>query len=192
MEDKPQQKQCVRSLHKPSSRELAFFFASGILISTPFALYFEQFDSLLPSTLQFIVLGVVLAPFIEELAKVFPLFYRHGETERSIVTLGILIGLGFGIFEFFEYVFLLGVPLIDGIPHIIFHASTPAITSYGIAKKKPAPYYLLAVLIHAANNFFVAEAALPIGLLAEWLVIIIVYLLAWNFYHKASKEKIVV
>ena len=51
----------------------------------------------------------MIAPFIEELAKVFPLFYRHGETERSIVMLGILIGLGFGITEFVLYVAVLGV-----------------------------------------------------------------------------------
>ena len=37
---------------------------------------------------------MVLAPFIEELAKVFPLFYRHGETQRSLVTLGLLDWVG--------------------------------------------------------------------------------------------------
>ena len=98
MEDNPkqQQQQCVILLHKPSGRELAFFFASGILVSVPFALIFENLSFLASFSLTL----VVLAPFIEELAKVFPLFYRHGETERSIVTLGILIGLGFGISEF--------------------------------------------------------------------------------------------
>ncbi len=100
---------------------------------------------------------IILAPFIEELAKVFPLFYRHGETERSIVTLGILIGLGFGISELVLYVAFLGVPLIDRIPGVIFHASSAAITAYGIAKKNPLPYYLLAVVLHVANNFFAYE-----------------------------------
>ena len=156
MEDKPQQ-QCVIPLHKPSHRELMFFFLSGILVSIPFALFFEQ---LLPSFSQLCILAVILvAPFIEELAKVFPLFYRHGETERSIVTLGILIGLGFGIFEFFCMFSFMNVPWIVRIPGIIFHASSAAITAYGIAKKKPLPYYLTSVLLHAANNFFVVEAA---------------------------------
>ena len=104
MENQPA-RQCVIPIHKPSNRELAFFFASGILVSIPFAAFFE---SLFPAGLSAAFLIVVLAPFIEELAKVFPLFYRHGETERSIVTLGILMGLGFGIAEFSEYVFLIG------------------------------------------------------------------------------------
>ena len=103
-----------------------------------------------------------------------------------------MIGLGFGFVEFFGYVFLLGTPLIGSIPQIIFHASSAAITSYGIAKKKPLPYYLIAVALHATNNFFVAEAALPVALLAELLIIITAYLLAWHFYHRASNEKMVV
>ena len=104
MEPEPQ-RQCVIPLHKPTLRELAFFFSSGILVSIPFALFFSQFYKLFPAALAV----VILAPFIEELSKVFPLFYRHGETERSYVTLGVLIGLGFGISEFVLYVFFLGV-----------------------------------------------------------------------------------
>ena len=45
---------------------------------------------------------VVLVPFVKELAKVYPLFYMHGEIERSLVTLGLLTGLGFGEAEFVE------------------------------------------------------------------------------------------
>jgi RsiW-degrading membrane proteinase PrsW (M82 family) len=99
------QRQCVIPIHKPTHRELAFFFSSGILVSIPFALFFSQFYTLVPAALAI----VIFAPFIEELAKVFPLFYRHGETERTYVTLGVLIGLGFGISEFVLYVFLEGV-----------------------------------------------------------------------------------
>ena len=190
MEDKPQQ-QCVIPLHKPSHRELAFFFASGILVSIPFALVFEQAASLFPSALQLIFLAVVLAPFIEELAKVFPLFYRHGETERSIVTLGILIGLGFGIFEFYEYVFLLNVPWFVRLPGLFFHASWAAITAYGIAKKNPLPYYLISVTLHAAFNFSGLEPT-PLGLFLPLIVLITTYYLALRVYHQASKEKMVV
>jgi RsiW-degrading membrane proteinase PrsW (M82 family) len=187
MEDKPQQ-QCVIPLHKPSLKELIFFFSSGILVSIPFALFFSNFYPFFPGALAVIL----IAPFVEELAKVFPLFYRHGETERSLVTLGILIGLGFGISEFFLYVVILDVPWIVRIPGVIFHASSAAITAYGIAKKKPLPYYLTSVLLHATNNFFAFEAAATIGVLAELIVLITVYLLAWHFYHKASNEKMVV
>lgn len=184
MENPPPQ--CVIPLHKPSLKEYAFFFASGILVSIPFATFFE---SLYPAGASAALLIIVLAPFIEELAKVFPLFYRHGETERSLVTLGLLIGLGFGIAEFVEYVALIGVPPIVRIPGIIFHASSATITAYGIAKKNPLPYYLMAVALHVANNFFAVAADL-FSLFA--VVLITVYLLAWRYYHLASKEKIVV
>jgi RsiW-degrading membrane proteinase PrsW (M82 family) len=188
MENQPQQPQCVIPLHKPSLKELIFFFASGILVSIPFATFFE---SLYPTALSAAILIVVLAPFIEEIAKVFPLFYRHGETERSLVTLGLLIGLGFGIVEFFEYIFLAGAPVIGSIPHIIFHSSSATITAYGIAKKNPLPYYLMAVSLHIVNNFFALTADI-FSIFVELLVLITVYLLAWRYYHRASKEKMVV
>ena len=187
MENQPS-RQCVIPIHKPSNRELAFFFASGILVSIPFAAFFE---SLFPAGLSASFLIVVLAPFIEELAKVFPLFYRHGETERSIVTLGILMGLGFGIAEFFEYVFLIGVPPIVRIPGIVFHASSAGITAYGISKKNPLPFYLIAVLLHVANNFFALTGNI-FSVFAELLVLILVYMLAYRYYQRSSKEKMVV
>ena len=188
MEDKPQQPQCVIPLHKPNIRELTFFFASGILVSIPFALFFSNLYVFVPAALSVIV----LAPFIEELAKVFPLFYRHGETERTYVILGVLIGLGFGISEFVLYVFFLGVPFIDRIPGIIFHASSAGITGFGIAKKNPIPYYLISVSLHLTNNLFAFETALPFGILVELVVLILAYYLAYHFYHAASKEKMVV
>ena len=182
------ERQCVIPLHKPNIKELTFFFASGVLVSIPFAFFFSQFYPLFPSALAIII----LAPFIEEIAKVFPLFYRHGETERSLVTLGILIGLGFGISELGLYVFLLDVPLVARIPGVIFHASSAAITAYGIAKKNPLPYYLIAVVLHIANNLFAYIADMTFGIFAELLVLIVVYLLAWRYYHQASREKMVV
>ena len=187
MEDKPQ-KQCVIPIHKPSPRELIFFFLCGIIVSVPNALIFEQFSSFLPYALTVIV----VAPFVEEFAKVLPLFYRHGETEKSIVTLGILIGLGFGITEFALYVFVYDVPWFVRIPGIIFHASSAGVTAYGIAKKKPLPYYLTSVFLHAANNFFAVVAPGNFGVLAELLILVTVYLLAWRLYHQASDEKMVV
>ena len=133
-------------------------------MSIPFASFFEGFY---PTAFSAALLIVVLAPFIEEIAKVFPLFYRHGETERSIVTLGLLIGLGFGIAEFIEYVFFVGVPPIARVPGIIFHASSATITAYGIAKKNPLPYYLLAVTLHIANNFLALSGDIFFGVFAD-------------------------
>jgi RsiW-degrading membrane proteinase PrsW (M82 family) len=187
MENEPP-RQCIIPLHKPSNRELAFFFASGILVSIPFALFFSQLYSYLPAA----IAVIILAPFVEEIAKVFPLFYRHGETERSYVTLGILIGLGFGISEFVLYVFYYNVPFVARIPGVVFHASSAAVTAYGIAKKNPLPYYLISVSLHIANNFIALSGDIIIGSLGELLVLFSVYLLAWRFYHLASKDKMVV
>jgi len=186
MGNEPQQ-QCVIPIHKPSNKELIFFFISGVVVSVPMAVFFESLIPLVPA----IVSIAVLAPFIEEIAKVFPLFYRHGETERSIVTLGVLMGLGFGTSELVEYVVLLHVPLLIRIPAVIFHASSAAITAFGIAKKNPLPYYLISVALHASNNFF-AVVVLPIGAFVELLVLIGSYFLAYHFYRQASKEKMVV
>ena len=187
MDSEPQH-QCVIPIHKPTFRELAFFFSSGVLVSIPFTFFFSQFYSLFPAALAI----VILAPFIEELAKVFPLFYRHGETERSYVILGVLIGLGFGISEFVLYVFFLGVSPVDRFSGIIFHSSSAAITAYGIAKKNPLPYYLVSVGLHIVNNFFALAGNVFFGVFAELFVLITVYLLAWRYYHMASKDKMVV
>ena len=182
------ERQCVIPLHKPSYRELIFFFSCGILVSFPFVLFFNLAYPFFPVALVLIV----LAPFVEELAKVFPIFYRHGETERSLATLGILIGLGFGISELVLDVFVYGQPLIDRIPGLIFHSSWASITAYGIAKKNPLPYYLIAVAIHITNNFFAVEFPVTFGVFPELILLVATYLIAWRFYHQTSKEKIVV
>jgi len=178
----------VIPIHKPKTREYIFFFVSGMVISIPFAAFFE---SLYPTALSTVFLVIVIAPFVEELAKVFPLFYRHGETERSLVTLGLLIGLGFGIIELVEYVVVGGVPFVIRLPGLIFHSSSATITAYGVAKKNPLPYYLIAVALHMANNFFALQADV-FSFFVELLVLIIVYLLAWRYWHMARNDVVVV
>ncbi len=181
--------QCVIPIHKPTLRELIFFFATGILVSIPFAAFFE---SAFPSNaLSALLLVVVGAPFIEELSKVFPLFYRHGETERSIVTLGLLIGLGFGVAEFVEYVAFAGASPIARVPGVVFHASSATIAAYGVAKKKPIPYYLLAVFLHFANNFFSVVSDF-FSYFIELLVLLTTFLLAWRYWHMAKPDMVVV
>jgi len=186
-------RQCVIPIHRPDKRELAFFLITGIVVSFPFAFFYETF-----SLLFVFVSLVILAPFIEELAKVFPLFYRHGETERTYVTLAALIGLGFGISEFVEYVFLFHVFFLYRIPGLVFHPSTAAITGFGLAKKKAGPYYALAVTLHALNNLF-AYILLYVNpvfaqaiYFADLLVLIVAYLSGWRCYRQSSQEKMVI
>jgi len=192
-----QDKHTVVPLHKPPLREKFFFFASGVISSIPLTLFVEQFTNSLVGSLQpsyaILVSAVILAPFIEEFAKAFPLFYRHGETIRSIFTLGFLVGLGFGIVEFFIYVVLLNVPVILRLPGIFFHAATTSITAYGIATKRPASFYFISVFLHFANNFtaFLRSSVDPSTILGSWFILAYVataatYYLSWYLYGKTS------
>jgi RsiW-degrading membrane proteinase PrsW (M82 family) len=136
---------------------MIFFLASGVIASIPMALFFEEstspLSSFLPSFEAEVLVIAVLAPLIEEFAKAYPLFYRHGESQKSLFTMGLLVGLGFGIIEFFEYVLLLGVSPWVRLPGIFFHAALTSTVAYGIAAKRSASFYLVAVFFHASVNF---------------------------------------
>jgi len=120
------------------------------------------------------------------------LFYRHGETERSLLDLGILVGLGFGVTEFALYVFTLGAPFISRVSGVIFHASSTGITAYGIAKKKPVPFYLIAVAFHLANNFLALFSnSFSFLYILGLIVLIATYLLAWYLYRRTSETIVV-
>jgi RsiW-degrading membrane proteinase PrsW (M82 family) len=146
-------------LHRPSLNELLFFVLSGAIVSVPLTLFVESFaDPLLVGFSAFdvtVITVILFAPLVEEFAKVFPLFYRHGETQRSIFNLAICVGLGFGIVEFLTYVGTYGTEVLPArIPGLLFHPASASITAYGIATKRPLPYYLVAVSLHFANNIF--------------------------------------
>jgi len=143
--------------HKPGLGEMLFFLSPGVIASIPIALFFEPSTSFLSNffpPFQAQVLAIaILAPFIEEFAKAYPLFYRHGESQKSLFTMGLLVGIGFGITEFFAYVLLLRVPFYERLPGILFHASLTSIVAYGIATKRSALFYLIAVFLHSSVNF---------------------------------------
>ena len=185
------EQKAVIPVHKPDIKEKIFFFVSGILVSVPFTLFFSGFADAFCVTLPLfygqVCSIVIFAPFIEEFAKVFPLFYRHGETERSIVTLAILTGLGFGVTEFVLYVFTLEASFVSRIPAVIFHASSAGITAYGIAKKKTLLFYFFAVLLHLANNF-IALLAFSLSVIPGIVVVIVTYLLAWRLYNRTTEK----
>jgi RsiW-degrading membrane proteinase PrsW (M82 family) len=188
------EQKAVIPVHKPDIKEKAFFFISGILVSVPFTLFFSGFTDAfcvnLPLFYDRVCSVVIFAPFIEEFAKVFPLFYRHGETERSIVTLAILAGLGFGVTELALYVFTSDASLISRIPAVIFHASSAGITAYGIAKKKPLIFYLVAVSLHLANNL-IALLAFSLAVIPGIAVVVIAYFLSWRLYTRTSENVVV-
>jgi len=183
-----QKKSLSIKLHRPSMNELLFFVLSGAVVSVPMTLFIEQYaEPLLTGLSTFsiaLITVTVFAPIIEEFAKVFPLFYRHGETQRSIVNLALCVGLGFGIIEFITYVATFGVSIIpDRIPGLLFHPASASITAYGIATKRPLPFYLAADFL---NNFFavLAPAAFPISI----IVLMTTLFASWHLYNKTKEE----
>jgi RsiW-degrading membrane proteinase PrsW (M82 family) len=188
-EKKIQRDKLVIKPHRPDLEEKLFFLISGIIVSIPITLFFgiftDNFLKILPTFFAGIISVIVFAPFIEEFAKAFPLFYRHGETERSIFILGFLVGLGFGISEFVLYVFILHVPVYDRLAGIFFHAASTSIIAYGIAKKQPVRFYLIAVGLHFLNNFSALFDAGAVGIIIANLS---AYYLSWRFYHKTTEK----
>jgi RsiW-degrading membrane proteinase PrsW (M82 family) len=182
--------QRIIPVHRPDVQEKLFFFVSGIIISVPLTLYVGSFTdqlckvsaiSLFYAT---ICTTAIFTPLIEEFAKAYPLFYRHGETERSIFILGFLVGLGFGISEFIVYVLALGVPIPIRLPGLFFHAASTSITAYGIATKRPVGFYLIAVVLHFSNNFSALLG--PVWFIGGIGAVAIAYFLSWYLYRKTS------
>ncbi len=181
-------------LHKPSINELLFFLLSGVIVSVPLTLFIEQnlgvplLTGLSSFDVTLITLAV-FAPFVEEFSKVFPLFYRHGETQRSIFNLALCVGLGFGIVEFVTYVASYGPQIIPyRISGLFFHPASTSITAYGIATRRPLPYYLAAVSLHFANNFFAVTT--PAALPSSVIVLAITLFASWRLHDK-TKEKFI-
>lgn len=182
--------------HKPDLKEKIFYLLSGLLVSVPFTVFFSDFSNSLCNFMPILFAQVcsiaIVAPFIEEFAKVFPLFYRHGETEKSIINLGILVGLGFGITEFLLYILVLDAPFFSRLPGVIFHAASTGITSYGIIKNKPLRFYILSVVLHVINNLLAIFSISVPGLFVIAIInLFLTYYFAWYFYLKTS-EKIIV
>jgi RsiW-degrading membrane proteinase PrsW (M82 family) len=178
--------------HRLSIDEKLFFLISGVVSSVPITLFVGTFtDSLciaLPIGVATFCSVALFTPFVEEFAKAYPLFYRHGETERSLFTLGFLVGLGFGITEFLLYVIVLQGSILIRLPGIFFHAASTSITAYGIAKKKAWIFYLIAVALHFANN--IAAIFAPFWIVVGPLAIILTYFCSWYLYQKTSENYI--
>lgn len=191
-----QENKTMIPLHRPGLKEKLFFFISGILTSVPLTLFIGRFtDSLcvvwrVPIFYATLCSTAIFAPFVEEFAKAYPLFYRHGETERSVFTLGFLVGLGFGIPEFFIYVLTLEVPIPIRLPGIFFHAASTSITAYGIATKRPAQFYLIAVVLHFSNNFSALISSFyNLGYsIGGTAALLITFFLSWHLYRKTSER----
>jgi RsiW-degrading membrane proteinase PrsW (M82 family) len=177
--------------HRPSLEEKLFFFFSGIIVSIPFATVFESLATVLSPSLTepyaAILAVAIIAPLVEEFGKAYPLYYRHGETKKSIMNLGFLVGLGFGITELLEYVVILDVPVLARLPGVLFHAANTSTVAYGIANKKPIQFYLIAVAFHFLFNM--AAMFDPSQILIYLSFLLTVYLF-WYLYSKTPETLI--
>lgn len=174
--------------HKLGWREGAFFLLSGIIVSIPVTLFFsaigQSFYDFLPVIYSQTITIVVLAPLIEEFSKAYPLFYRYSLSERSLYKLGLLVGLGFGITEFFIYVFAYGVPFYIRLPGLFFHAATTSLVAFGIARNNAVQYYVLAVLLHlGANLSAVFGQEIPVIVITFFT-----YFVSWITYMRTAER----
>jgi len=183
--------EAIIPIHRPDAREMLFFLSCGIVMSVPITLFIAQYANPfligLDTISATLISTAILAPLIEEFSKIFPLFYRHGETQRSIFYLALMVGFGFGLTEFLAYVFI-GVPWYIRLPGMLFHPSSTAISAYGIAVKKPIPFFALAVGLHFANNFLALTSILPVS--TSILIVGFTVLTCWSLY-KRTQEKII-
>jgi RsiW-degrading membrane proteinase PrsW (M82 family) len=188
-----QKDKAVIQLHKPDASEMVFFFLCGVVISVPLTLFIYQYaDTLLVGLDPFtatLIARTIFAPFVEEFTKAYPLFYRHGETERSIFNIALSVGMGFAIVELATYVSAVGAPVTDRLPGLFFHPASTSITAYGIATKRPLPYYLVAVFFHFSYNYLVLASSF--GFLIALFVMAMTVFTSWQLRSR-TKEKIVI
>jgi RsiW-degrading membrane proteinase PrsW (M82 family) len=168
-----------------------FFFLSGMIVSIPFVFYtktmFNRLILTMPMPHARLISAAIFTPFLEELAKAYPLMYRQNETEKSIFHQGVIVGFGFGVVEALIYVFMLGAPITIRLPGILFHTLTAPITAYGIAKNRPILPYLLAVTLHFLNNlsaFFDLR-----WLITGYPILVTTFALAWYLYGRSCDSK---
>ncbi len=170
-----------RAIHGIDLKKKFFFFLSGMIVSIPFVFYtktmFNRLCFTMPTSYARLISTAIFTPFMEEFAKAYPLMYRQGETERSIFLQGAIVGLGFGVAEALIYVFMLGVPMTDRLPGILFHTFIAPITAYGIAKNRPVPPYLLAVTLHILTNLSAILELL--FMITGYPILIITFAIAW-------------
>jgi RsiW-degrading membrane proteinase PrsW (M82 family) len=129
-----------------------------------------------PSAMTF-VMAVVVAPFVEEFAKLFGLLRtsRFIDHPRSGLVFGAAVGLGFAATENMLYegsallgggvVLFLTTALVRSFSSALMHGSATSMSGYGLARsmfggKSWVPYYLLAVLMHATFNLFASFGGL--------------------------------
>jgi len=178
----------LSSIHSPDFREKLFFFISGIVTSVPLTLFVNLFTDSLCVTLPIFYAQIcsiaIFTPFVEEFAKAYPLFYRHGESVRSLFLLGFFVGLGFGFAEFVLYVFVYDQSWFVRLPGLFFHAASTSIVAYGISTGRAWLFYLVVVGLHFTINFVSLNPSLWVFMAMAFFV---AYYLSWYLNRQTTE-----
>lgn len=180
----------VKGRREPWS-QLAIMFAFGAVVAVVIALILEtiamvalslpivrEYDlfSKDPSMVTFLMV-VLVAPFVEEMAKVLGLARWPGllRNWRSGLVFGSAAGLGFAATENLLYevsalmqggvVVFLVTAIVRSFSSMLMHGSASSVAGYGMARSATSrrswiPYYLIAVAMHAAFNLFASFGGL--------------------------------
>ena len=147
----------------------------GMMLDTMVVMLPATYDG---GDLMMILMAVIVAPFVEELAKPMGLYFMHAEERpdlelREWAVLGAMAGLGFMVVENFLYAFTFltygsgASILLLGLRFMMpLHVIATAISGYGFGlwvKTGKAKYFagcmLAAMLLHGAFNL----AAMVVG-----------------------------
>jgi RsiW-degrading membrane proteinase PrsW (M82 family) len=175
-------------------RKKVFFFLSGVLISVALTSYIRRFiEPLLYKiplfkgqrwTLIAPFRKTVITPFLEEFAKAYPIMYRSDDKDRTLFTLGLLVGLGFGVAESIVYVSLGRASMVVRLLPTLFHAASTAIVAYGIMRDRPIRSYFAAVGLHSLHNL-----SLVLGItwiISTYPILLATFSIAVYLYRKTS------
>ncbi len=153
--------------------------ASGVLFSPQLG---REYSFLQDRTAQSLILVCVIAPFVEEFAKVLGVFNVKSsvlEPEDGLV-FGAACGLGFAATEnllyegtaYLEYGFgmtYISTVVARSVASTLLHGSASALAGYGLGKwilnrsYAAIPFYLIAVFMHGAFNFLASVQLIASG-----------------------------
>jgi hypothetical protein len=85
---------------------------------------------------------------------------------------------------------LLGAPVIDRVPGLFFHPASTSITAFGLAKKKPLPFYTTAVALHSSNNFLAVTNPFAASVALTSIIVAMTIFTSWQL-HDRTKERFI-
>jgi RsiW-degrading membrane proteinase PrsW (M82 family) len=181
-------------------RRLIIVFAYGAVVAVVISIVLEvaivgnleHFERLYALGDEHFVGAVVIAPVVEEFAKALGLVFVMGYFLRAEdgIIYGVAAGLGFAATENLLYelsaleagglIAYFVTAIIRSISSTLLHASASGVAGLGIAEAQvrnraiiyAAPYYIVAVLMHAIFNFVAGLTVTHEGIFGIWTPLI--------------------